>query len=151
MGPVAEDIYNEIKYKQHICYQGKDITISDYVELQCIDNKEREEIYLKPKVQFNNRIFNKYESDLLYLTVFKFGNWTAKDLIEYLHLENSLWYKTVKQHNLEKVFAGGKKTTNYSIEFAELIENDPLLSLANKSSMEALEFQQRIAEYGTKG
>lgn len=151
MGPVAEDIYNEIKYKQHICYQGKDITISDYIDFEYKENKDREEIYLKPKVNFNERIFNKYEMELLYMTVFKFGNWTATDLIEYLHLENSLWYKAVKQHNLESAFANGRKKTNYSIEFNELIENNPILSLANKSSMEALEFQQRIADYGCKG
>lgn len=148
MGPVAIEIYNEIKHKQYICYKGKDITVSDYVELTVVDNKDREEIYIKPRVDFNDRIFNKYEMELLYLTVFKFGNWTAKDLIEYLHLENSLWHKSVKEHNLEELFASGKKKTNYSIEFNELIENNPILSLANKSSVEALEFQQRMYDYG---
>lgn len=148
MGPVAIEIYNEIKHKQYICYKGKDITVIDYVELTVVDNKDREEIYIKPRVDFNDRIFNKYEMELLYLTVFKFGNWTAKDLIEYLHLENSLWHKSVKEHNLEELFASGKKKTNYSIEFNELIENNPILSLANKSSVEALEFQQRMYDYG---
>lgn len=148
MGPVAIDIYNEIKHKQHICYQGKDITITDYVDLSIVDNNKREEIYLKPKIDFNERIFNKYEMNLLYLTVFKFGNWTAKELIDYLHEENSLWHKSVKEHNLEEVFANGNKKTNYSIEFNELIANNPILSLANKSALEALEFQQRMTEYG---
>ena len=151
MGPVAIEIYDEIKHKQHICYNGKDITVSDYVDLSIIEKKEREEIYLKPKVNFNESIFNKYEMELLYLTVFKFGNWTAKELIEHLHSENSLWHKSVKEHNLEEVFAQGKKKTNYSIEFNELLKNDPILSLANKSSLEALELQQRMSDYGRKG
>jgi len=150
MGPVAVDIYNEIKRKETICYQGKELTVSEYIDLNVVDNGGREEIYLKPKIDFNNQIFNKYELSLLAITVFKFGNWNAQDLIKYLHEENSLWHKTVKQHNLEEVFAAGKKATNYSIEFTELIQDDPILSLANKAAQEALEFQQRLADYGEK-
>ncbi len=150
MGPVAVDIYNEIKRNEIICYQGKELTVSEYITLNVVDNIGREEIYLKPKVNFNDKIFNKYELNLLEATVFKFGNWSAQDLIKYLHEENSLWHKTVKEHNLEEVFATGKKRTNYSIEFTELIQDNPILSLANKASFEALEFQQRLADYGEK-
>lgn len=150
MGPVAVDIYNEIKRNEIICYQGKELTVSEYIVLNLVDNAGREEIYLKPKVDFNDQIFNKYELNLLDLTVFKFGNWNASELIKYLHEENSLWHKIVKQHNLEVIFATGKKRTNYSIEFTELIQDNPILSLANKAAQEALEFQQRLADYGEK-
>lgn len=150
MGPVAVDIYNEIKRNEIICYQGKELTVSDYINLNVVDNGGREEIYLKAKVDFNDRIFNNYELNLLDIVVFKFGNWNAHDLIKYLHEENSLWHKTVKEHNLEEVFAKGKKRTNYSIEFTELIQDDPILYLANKAAQEALEFQQRLADYGEK-
>jgi len=148
MGPVAIDIYNEIKRDEIIRYQGKDLTVTEYVELQKVDKKDRQEIFLKPKKEFNPDVFNKYELDLLNTIVSKFGKWTTPQLIEYLHKENSLWHKSVKEHKLEGVFASGKRTTNYSIEFNELIENDPILSLANRSAMEALEFQQRISDYG---
>ncbi|CAM3563868.1 Panacea domain-containing protein [Flavobacterium chungbukense] len=150
MGPVAVDIYNEIKRNEIICYQGNELTVGEYIDLNIIDNEGRQEIYLKPKTNFNDKIFNQYELNLLEITVFKFGNWNAQDLIKYLHEENSLWHKTVKQHNLEEFFAKGQRKTNYSIEFTELIQDDPILSLANKAAQEALEFQQRLADYGEK-
>lgn len=150
MGPVAVDIYNEIKRNEIICYQGNELTVGEYIDLNIIDNEGRQEIYLKPKTNFNDKIFNQYELNLLDITVFKFGNWNAQDLIKYLHEENSLWHKTVKQNNLEEFFATGQRKTNYSIEFTELIQDDPILSLANKAAQEALEFQQRLADYGEK-
>ncbi len=146
MGPVAIDVYNEIKRKEYLCYHGKQITFDDYVELSIVDKNDREEIYIKPKVEFNKQIFNKYELDLFYMTVFKFGNWTAPELINYLHEEGSLWDKVVKQHNLDEHFEKVNKTTNYSIVFTELIEDDPMLLMANKASLEALQFQQRLSD-----
>jgi uncharacterized phage-associated protein len=149
MGPVAVDIYNEIKRKETILYQGKELTISEYIDLNTVD-EGRQDIYLKPKVDFNDKIFNQYELNLLVATVSKFGKKNAQDLINYLHEENSLWHKTVQEHNLEKVFATGQRKTNYSIEFTELIQYDPILVLANKAAQEALEFQQRLSDYGEK-
>jgi uncharacterized phage-associated protein len=146
-GPVAIDIYNEIKWKETICYQGKELSIVEYIVLEKVSKPNREEIYLKPKVNFNERIFNRYEINLLETVVFKYGNWSAKDLIAFLHEENSLWSKTVKEHNLEKHFSEVNKVTNYSIEFSELIENDPILLMANKASLEALLFKQRVSDY----
>lgn len=147
MGPVAIDIYNEIKRKEIVCYHGKELSVDEYIDLEVVSKKDKEEIYLKPKKEFNKSIFNKYELDLLYITVFKFGNWNSKDLIDYLHKENSLWHKSVKEHNLEERFAKGNRITNYSIEFSELLQDDPILLMANKSSLEALQFQQRLSDY----
>lgn len=146
-GPVAIDIYNEIKREETICYQGKELSIDEYIVLEKVSKPKREEIYLKPKVNFNDRIFNRYELNLLEIVVFKYGNWNAKELIAFLHEENSLWYKTVKEHNLDKHFVEVNKITNYSIEFSELIENDPILLMANKASLEALLFKQRVSDY----
>ena len=149
-GPVAIDIYNEIKRSEVIYYQGKEVSISKYISLKKIQKPQREEIYLNPQGEFNDRIFNKYELNLLDMTVFKYGNWTAQQLIMFLHEENSLWYKTVKEHNLKEYFTNISKITNYSIEFTELIENDPILLMANKSSLEALQFKQHLSDYAKK-
>jgi len=147
MGPVALEIYNEIKRNEIVCYRGKEISVAEHVILEHKLNKDREEIYLHPRIEFNANIFNKYELDLLYITVFKFGNWTAKELIDYLHEENSLWHKMVIQYNLNDTFEKGNRITNYSIEFTELIKDNPLLMMANKSSFEALQFQQHLLDY----
>lgn len=83
----------------------------------------------------------------MYLIVFKYGYWNAEELIDYLHSENSLWHKAVVEHSLEERFAKRTSTTNYSIEFSELLQEDPLLMMANKASLEAMQFQQRLSGY----
>ncbi|PZR24422.1 MAG: hypothetical protein DI539_00150 [Flavobacterium psychrophilum] len=149
MGPVAIDIYNEIKREEVICYRGKELTISEYIRLEKKENKGRQEIYLHPKINFNEDLFNKYELELLSVIVSKFGNWPAEELIKYLHEENSLWHKMVTEYNLQDNFDNGINITNYSIEFTELIEDNPILMMANKSSFEALQFQQRLLDHAS--
>ncbi len=149
-GPVAIEIYNEIKRDEVISQQGKEITLEMFINLEKIKKNNREEIYLKSKTEFNKMIFNKYEINLLETIVFKYGNWTAQELINFLHKEDSLWSKIVKQHNLENHFAKYNKVTNYSIEFNELIEQDPVLLMANKASLDALQFRQRLSDYANE-
>lgn len=149
-GPVAIEIYNEIKRDEVISQQGKEITLEGFINLEKIKKNNREEIYLKSKTEFNKMIFNKYEINLLETIVFKYGNWTAQELINFLHEADSLWFKIVKQHNLENHFAKYNKITNYSIEFNELIEHDPVLLMANKASLDALQFRQRLSDYANE-
>lgn len=146
-GPVAIDIYNEIKRNEKICYRGKELSLDKYIVIERKLKSSGEEIYLKPQGTFDFNLFNRYESNLLENVVSKFGNWSAKELITYLHNENSLWHKAVMLHNLDKHFIEINKITNYSIEFTELIEDDPILLMANKASLEALQFKQRLSDY----
>lgn len=50
----------------------------------------------------------------------------------------------VSEHNLIDHFQQIGKITNHSIEFNDLLENNPLLQMAAKSSFEALSFQESI-------
>lgn len=147
MGPVAIDIYNEIKRDEIICYKGKELKSTEYVNIECIQKQDREEIYLTSKAEFDTSLFNKYELDLLYMTVFKFGNWNATELINYLHEEGSLWHKMVKIHNLEEHFETYGKITNYSIEFTELIEEDQLLMMAYQSAVDYFQFKDSLLNH----
>lgn len=95
---------------------------------------------MKPNGNFDETIFNRYELKLLETVVFKYGNWNAAELINFLHEEGSLWHKMVSEHNLINHFEQIGKRTNHSIEFNDLLEDNPVLQMAAKSSFEALSF-----------
>ena len=146
-GPVAIDVYNEIKHQEVFCYQGKELSLLHSIQLEKKFNTDRnsEEVFLKPKGNFDETIFNRYELNLLETIIFKFGNWNATELINFLHEEGSLWHKMVSEHNLINHFQQIGKRTNHSIEFNDLLENNPILQMAAKSSFEALSFQESIS------
>lgn len=146
-GPVAIDVYNEIKHQEVFCYQGKELSLLNSIQLEKKFNSDRnvEEVYLKPKDDFDRSIFNRYELNLMETIVFKYGNWNAIELIHFLHEEGSLWHKMVSEHNLINHFEQIGKRTNHSIEFNDLLENNPILQMAAKSSFEALSFQESIS------
>lgn len=146
-GPVAIDVYNEIKHQEVFCYQGKELSLLHSIKLEKKFNADRnsEEIFLKPNGNFNQTVFNRYELKLLETIVFKYGNWNATELINFLHEEGSLWHKMVSEHNLIDHFQQIGKITNHSIEFNDLLENNPILQMAAKSSFEALAFQESIS------
>ena len=146
-GPVAIDVYNEIKHQEVFCYQGKELSLLHSIQLEKKFNTDRnsEEVFLKPNGDFDKTIFNRYELNLLETIVFKYGNWNATELINFLHEEGSLWHKMVSEHNLINHFQQIGKRTNHSIEFNDLLENNPILQMAAKSSFEALSFQESIS------
>jgi uncharacterized phage-associated protein len=146
-GPVAIDVYNEIKHQEVFCYQGKELSLLQYIQLEKKINTDRnsEEVFLKPNGDFDKNIFNRYELNLLDTIVFKYGNWNATELINFLHEEGSLWHKMVSEHNLINHFQQIGKRTNHSIEFNDLLEDNPILQMAAKSSFEALSFQESIS------
>jgi uncharacterized phage-associated protein len=146
-GPVAIDVYNEIKHQEVFCYQGKELSLLQSIQLEKKFNADRntEEVFLKPNGHFDENIFNRYELKLMETIVFKYGNWNATELIDFLHEEGSLWHKMVSEHNLITHFQQIGKRTNHSIEFNDLLENNPVLQMAAKSSFEALSFQESIS------
>jgi uncharacterized phage-associated protein len=146
-GPVAIDVYNEIKHQEVFCYQGKELSLLHSIQLEKKFNTDRnsEEVFLKPNGNFDESIFNRYELKLLETIVFKYGNWNAAELINFLHEEGSLWHKMVSEHNLINHFEQIGKRTNHSIEFNDLLEDNPILQMAAKSSFEALSFQEGIS------
>ena len=145
-GPVAIDVYNEIKNQEVFCYEGKELSVLHSIQLEKKFNTDRnsEEVFLKPNGDFDKTIFNRYELNLLETIVFKYGNWNATELINFLHEEGSLCHKMVSEHNLIDHFQQIGKITNHSIEFNDLLENNPILQMAAKSSFEALSFQESI-------
>jgi uncharacterized phage-associated protein len=57
----------------------------------------------------------------------KFGDKTARELIEYTHRENSLWYNAAKNNDVLDFLLNETITnTEVAINLIELVENDPI-------------------------
>lgn len=146
MGPVAVEIYNEIKSDEKFTYKGEQISLDSYIHLEKKKNKKRgsDEVYIKPNKDFDNGIFNKFEWNLIEEIQFKFGARNSEWLIDYLHEEDTLWHRAVQENNLKEHFNSISKKSNHSIDFHDLLVGNPILLMAAKSSYEAMEFSNNI-------
>jgi uncharacterized phage-associated protein len=145
-GPVAEDIYNEVKYNQRTYVGDKDISVDKYVTIDRRFNAEkgREEIYFIPKPECSLGSFSPFDMEIIDGVIKKFGKYTAPELIDYLHREDSLWAKVCNEENLQLHFKIYSKKSNYSIDFSELIKDDEMLQMAAHSAYESLSFQESL-------
>lgn len=145
-GPVAEDIYNEVKYGQKMVVGEKEFSLEDYVVIERKFNPEREkeEVFLKPKGDYSLSQFSPFEMDVVDGVISKFKNYTAAELIEYLHQEDSLWSKVCNDKNLKLHFKIYGKKSNHSIDFSELIKDDEFLQMAAHSAYQSLAFQENL-------
>lgn len=147
MGPVAVDIYNEIKGNKKSGTQDTNgVTLEGYVKFDRSVHpvRNQEEVFIKSASEFNKGIFSKFEIKLMDSVVDRFGQKTPVELIDYLHEEDSLWHKIVVSKNLELRFKESFKT-NYKIDFSELIKDNPMLRLSANSARQALNFQEGLA------
>ena len=94
---------------------------------------------------FNKFLFSKYELDLISELMKKFGNYTSKEHVDYLHQEGSLWYETVKNNDLDYIFEINDNKSNFSIEFIKLIKDDTQKQEIYKSANDSLLFQRSIS------
>lgn len=145
-GPVAEDIYNEIKYGQKIIQGNKEFSLDHFVKFEKIFNNERgkEEVYIIPNGEYSLSNFSVFEMEIIDETIKKFGRRTAGELIDYLHKEDSLWSKVCNEKNLQLHFKIFGKKSNCSIDFSELIKDDEFLQMAAHSAYESLAFQENL-------
>lgn len=145
-GPVAEDIYNEIKYGQKIVQGNKEFSLDEYVIFDKRFNQDRgkEEVYIRPNREYSLSNFSPFDMEIIDGVIKNFGRYTAAQLIEYLHEKDSLWSKVCNEQNLKLHFKIYGKKSNYSIDFSELIKDDEFLQMAAHSAYESLAFQENL-------
>jgi uncharacterized phage-associated protein len=129
MGPVAEEVYNDIAYKNS---ENLNFFIEGKKEVQhgLSDNLP---IKIESVNKFDDSELSDYEVDLMDKVVAKFGHLTGQNLIDFLHEEGSLWKTLVNDYKLEESFKI-KSKTNIDMDFARLLNGDPFkLSLFENS------------------
>jgi uncharacterized phage-associated protein len=145
MGPVAEELYNELRYDQSLLQNGEAINLEEFVETEKTDGFNGQmQIIIRPKGSYKLDDFSLYEKDLIDNVIDRFGTYTAKQLINLLHEENTLWHKYVSDNDLKLNFKVYGKKSNHTIDFAELIKDDPIKQMAAQSAFESMQMQGEI-------
>ena len=145
-GPVAEDIYNEVKNRARIEIAGKNLNLDEFITVFRQENKERkqEEIFIKNKKASSLHEFSRVEKEIINDVLREFGKLPANRLIDILHTEGGVWDKTVRRNNLENDFINFGKKSTVTLHMSELIEHDEILMLSMKSSYESLAFHGKM-------
>jgi uncharacterized phage-associated protein len=145
MGPVAEELYNELRYDQSILQNGEAINLSKFIKTRRTDNLDgRIQITILPNGDYDFGQFSSFEQHLIENIVDRFGTYTANQLINLLHEKNTLWHKGVTDNNLQLNFKVYSKKSNHTIDFAELIKDDPMLQMAAQSAFESMQLQEEL-------
>lgn len=110
MGPVAEELYNELRNDQSFVQNGAAINLEQFIETKRADKKGQIQITIHPRNKYELGEFSEYERELIDNVIDRFGTYTSKQLIALLHEENTLWHKYVADNNLKLNFqVYGKK------------------------------------------
>jgi uncharacterized phage-associated protein len=142
-GPVAKEIHAEFRHGEQICFHNVNISFDSFVETKKTLKDTEEWCQLIPRVSFDDSLFSDYEIQLLDRIVTKYGKLSSPQLIKILHKENSLWDIEKQKHNLE--FSLQNQTSDYSINFIDLIKDDNYKKEIYKSSFESMNMQLNLA------
>jgi uncharacterized phage-associated protein len=150
-GPVAQELYQEMRFNQVSTFGEQRISLNDFILIEHAENyKNKGQIDIKiiAKKETDFSIFSNFEKNIIVSIVNKYGNLTSTQLIETLHSQGTRWHEIVSKFDLETHFKLRKNTSDYTIDFIDLIEDDEFLQLSAQSSYEALEFQENILNAG---
>jgi len=135
-GPVPKSLFEEISF-----YEGRKLSpaitlIKDDQSIRIANNQD-------PDLT----VFSEYEIDTLNRTIANFGNLSGKELIEICHSGESLWFKAVKEHNLEQHWEMDMEisTSPFNIDFKDLLIDQPLKSHLFDSVKENIEFSTTLS------
>lgn len=114
LGPVDQTIFNEFSNTPDL--------LKDYIST---DFRENNVSMVKGIREFNDDEFSDYEILLLEKVVKSLGNLSASELSELTHKKGGLWDKVASEKGLLEKFENGLATTSdYHIDFSNLIESD---------------------------
>ena len=114
-GPVAVEVHDELRHDT-TCFKN-------YIE-QRIDH-ENETTVFAPVAEFNDDEFTLNDIAIMDEVIAEFKNHTERQLIDYTHREDSLWYKAAaKKGVLEDLLSEALIQTNIQINFTDLFTED---------------------------
>jgi uncharacterized phage-associated protein len=145
MGPVAEELYNELRNDQSLVQNGEPINLEPFIKTEKTTTaKGSVNITIHPNGSYNLDEFSSFEKELIDNIIDRFGSYSTKQLINLLHEQNTLWHKKVSDNNLKLNFEVYSKKSNHVIDFAELIKGDPIMQLAAQSGFDSMQLQEEL-------
>lgn len=113
LGPVSKDLFVELSEEPDL--------LAPYINRQIVNGN----VYIQAKKDFSDDEFNDKELELLEEISRRFLYCTAKELINFTHRSDSIWYKTALRNGvLDLLEKGQMTTTDIEIPLHEIIENE---------------------------
>lgn len=131
LGPVSPDVY----YSKNKGYNK----FYEYVDFK----KENNNSYLvSPKKDFDGSLFCDSDLEIIRFVISNYGNLNSGKLIDITHQEGNLWDKTIKRNSIS--FSKENNTSDFSLNFLDLIEDDPFKKTIYYSTLENIEFASTL-------
>src|SRR5258707_5578339 len=113
LGPVSKDLFVEFSEEPEL--------LAAYISRQVVNGN----VYIQAKKEFSDDEFNDKELELLEEISKRFLYCTAKELINFTHRSDSIWYKTALRNGvLDLLEKGQMTTTDIEIPLHEIIEDE---------------------------
>lgn len=133
LGPVPKDIFIDLS-------EEVPMLLSSYVK-----RDENNPLNFNGIADFNDDEFSDDDMEILKIISTFSKNKTASELVNYTHNHNSLWRKSAMQNGvLELLEQGLTNSTEYTIDFSLLFENNPYLLKHFQEVKENLEFTRNL-------
>jgi uncharacterized phage-associated protein len=133
LGPVSKDLFVELSEEPDL--------LAPYISRQIVNGN----VFVQAKKEFSDDEFNDNEVKLLEEISRRFLYCTAKELIDFTHRSDSIWYRTaLKNGVLDLLESGQMKTTNIEIPLHEVIEDEEEKLARYRNHKEFLAFSQSL-------
>ncbi len=146
-GPVPSEIYYELKFDQVMTYGNSRVSLSDFINVQRKPNSKQPDqmdVKITPKKNYDFSDFSDFEMGVVKSVVTDYGYMNAIQLIDLLHQQDTRWHYIVTKFNLEEHFKLRGNTSDYTIDFIDLIEDDEFLKISAQAAYESLTFQENL-------
>ena len=111
LGPVQKDLFADLSDQLFL--------MQDYLEPYFVESNK----YFKARKEFSDDEFSQQEITIMNEVLEEFGEFSASQLVSYLHRKDSLWYKTAQKNGVLEWFNNGLcNSTDIRIDFGELID-----------------------------
>jgi uncharacterized phage-associated protein len=135
LGPVSKDLFVELSGDG-----GTDL-LSSYITKEIVNGS----VFIKAKKDFSDDEFNDKEIELLNEISHRFLYCTAKELINFTHRKDSIWYKTALKHGvLDLLESGQMTTTDIEIPLEEIIQDEKEKLALYKNHKEFMKFSRSL-------
>jgi uncharacterized phage-associated protein len=133
LGPVSKDLFVELSEEPEM--------LAPYITREIINGN----VFIQAKKEFCDDEFNDKEIELLEEISKRFLYCTAKELINFTHRSDSIWYKTAQRNGvLDLLEKGQMSTTNIEIPLYEIIEGEEEKLALYRSHKEFMAFTKSL-------
>jgi len=124
LGPVPEDIYQQVKFAYHQNQKGNGRNTIQHLEISEPLENLRDGILLTPVRAFDDAKFSDYDIEILDAVISAYGKLNSDQIIDLLHAKGTLWHKLVEANHLDQQFELKGNRSDFIIELTDLLDTE---------------------------